>query len=134
MFLNSTRWNGKQCHCRLGTMANLIGVFKNFPKELFRINNGHHIQLRQWSPKRHAFDVCINKGMVQAKALQPHLYQGKPPNGASMRPNSPYQQQLVARLFKGKNVIIYAVPPGKLFLWTPHLICGHAPSIIVPTS
>ncbi|QPH03919.1 hypothetical protein C2857_000366 [Epichloe festucae Fl1] len=101
----------KQRHHTLCMMAaNLIGVFKTFPKELFRVNNGHLVQLRQWMPKRHAYDVHVTQGMIQAKALHPCSYQA--PNSASMRPNSPYQQHLVARLFKGQDVMVYAVPPG----------------------
>lgn len=30
-----------------------------------------------------------------------------------MRPNSPYQHHLVARLFKGNDMVVYAVPRGE---------------------
>lgn len=35
------------------------------------------------------------------------------PNGASLRPISPYQQHLVSRLCKGLSVVVYSVPAGK---------------------
>ncbi|KAK0701837.1 hypothetical protein B0T26DRAFT_625976, partial [Lasiosphaeria miniovina] len=34
------------------------------------------------------------------------------PNGASMRPNSPYQYILVSRLARRSNVVVYVVPAG----------------------
>ncbi|KAF5120365.1 hypothetical protein E5D57_013719 [Metarhizium anisopliae] len=34
------------------------------------------------------------------------------PNGASMRPNSPYQQSLVSWRFRGSDMIVYSVPKG----------------------
>ncbi|OAA35513.1 hypothetical protein NOR_07898 [Metarhizium rileyi] len=91
-------------------MSNLIGVFKTLPKELFRVNNGHAVKLRPWSPTRHSFDVHVDNSLVQAKALNPHTYRA--PNGASLRPNTPYQQLLVKNLFKGHNVQVYAIPRG----------------------
>jgi hypothetical protein len=38
------------------------------------------------------------------------------PNGASMRPNSPYQRSLVRSRFRGVDVIVYSVPEGKSFI------------------
>lgn len=58
-------------------MANLIGVFKSFPKEIFRVNNGPHVHLRQLSPNRRIYDISVRHGMVEAKALQPHSYKGE---------------------------------------------------------
>ncbi|KAK4236566.1 hypothetical protein C8A03DRAFT_16804, partial [Achaetomium macrosporum] len=34
------------------------------------------------------------------------------PNGASMRPNSPYQQSLVSWRFRGDDVVVYSVAAG----------------------
>lgn len=48
------------------------------------------------------------------------------PNGASMRPNTPYLQHLVGHEFKGKNngaeIMVYAVDEGKL---SPNLRCAE---------
>ncbi|KAG8426165.1 hypothetical protein J3459_008392 [Metarhizium acridum] len=83
----------------------MIKVFKTFPKELFRVNNGAHVQLREWALNRPVYDVILSHGLVQAKALNPSSYRA--PNGASLRPNSPYQQQyLVSRIFKGYDIIV----------------------------
>ncbi|KND92483.1 hypothetical protein TOPH_02733 [Tolypocladium ophioglossoides CBS 100239] len=91
-------------------MANLIATFRSFPKELFRVNNGPQIRIRPWSPKRHVYDILVKNGRVQPKALDPSTYRA--PNGASMRPNSTYQQHLVSELFQGSDVLVYAVPKG----------------------
>ncbi|KAH8709597.1 hypothetical protein HC256_009511 [Beauveria bassiana] len=89
-------------------MPQLIRVFRALPKELFRVNNGVAVKLRPSSPQRHSFDIHVSGGLVQAKALYPETY--KAPNGASLRPNSPYQQLLVKKLFKGDDVRIYSIP------------------------
>lgn len=94
-------------------MPNLIKVFRTLPKQLFRVNNGYDVKLRPWSPHRHAFDIHVRDSRVQAKALHPETYQA--PNGASLRPNSPYQQLLVKKLFRGNDVIIYTIPKGAFF-------------------
>ncbi|OAR02418.1 hypothetical protein LLEC1_07213 [Akanthomyces lecanii] len=110
-------------------MSNLIGVFKALPKELFRVNNGFAVKLRPWSPQRHSFDLHVNNGLVQAKAQDPHTYrdgidwESAAPNGASMRPNTPYQQLLVKKLFKGHDVQVYAVPKGTRL--PDHLLLVH---------
>ncbi|PNY27841.1 Uncharacterized protein TCAP_02242 [Tolypocladium capitatum] len=96
---------------------NPIAVFRKFPKELFRVNSGRSINLRVWSPQRHSYDILTDKGLVEAKALNPLSYAKLArlnrilaPNGASMRPNSPYQQSLVSWRFRGSAVIVYSVP------------------------
>ncbi|KAI1275389.1 hypothetical protein F5Y07DRAFT_175237 [Xylaria sp. FL0933] len=88
----------------------LISVFRSFPKELFRVNNGRHIKLRVQQPGRHVFDIVTRNGRVEPKALDPETYMA--PNGASMRPNSPYQQSLVLSRFRGPDVIVYAIAKG----------------------
>jgi hypothetical protein len=47
------------------------------------------------------------------------------PNGASMRPNSEFQRRLVSR-FKGKDVIVYSVPPGQPPSITPIRFTSNA--------
>ena len=88
----------------------MIRSYRTFPKELFRINKGPRIYLRPWTnlqPRR--FDVFLENGHVEPKALSPKTY--KAPNGMSMRPNSPYQQDLAGR-FQGPDALVYAVPRG----------------------
>ncbi|KAK1766563.1 hypothetical protein QBC33DRAFT_104855 [Phialemonium atrogriseum] len=87
---------------------NLIAVFRKMPKELFRVNNGRQVKLRTWTPKRHVYDIFVKNGRVEPKALDPSTYAA--PNGASMRPNSPYQQSLVNWRFRGDDMVVYSVP------------------------
>ncbi|KAI2611995.1 hypothetical protein GGR54DRAFT_338782 [Hypoxylon sp. NC1633] len=91
-------------------LPNMIAVFRRFPKELFRVNNGQVIKLRVWTPKRHLYDIVTHHELVQPKALSPLSYVA--PNGASMRPNSPYQQSLVSWRFRGIDTLVYSVPEG----------------------
>ncbi|KAG6025844.1 hypothetical protein E4U19_002965 [Claviceps sp. Clav32 group G5] len=70
---------------------NLIAVFRNTYRQTYDI-------------------VAKQNGLVEAKALDPQTYVA--PNGASMRPNSVYQQSLVSWRFRGSDVIVYSVPQG----------------------
>jgi hypothetical protein len=113
--------------------SSLVAVFNRFPKELFRVNNGPAVKLRAWRPNRYVYDVVPENGFVKPKALDPSTYLGQrahharkwhstltgslafhdlAPNGASLRPNSPYQQSLVSWRFHGDDVIVYAIPEG----------------------
>ncbi|KAI0972089.1 hypothetical protein F4678DRAFT_68024 [Xylaria arbuscula] len=85
----------------------LLGVFRIFPKELFRVNNGRYVNVRAQQPGRHIYDIVAQNGRVEPKALNPQTYVA--PNGASLRPNSPYQQSLVSSRFRGSDVIIYGI-------------------------
>lgn len=106
---------------------NFIQSFKSIPETLFRVNAGRSIKLRDLAlRKRHSYDVLSQGGMVQPKALSPATYKGacskytrpwtitntrKAPNGASMRPMSEYQSQLV-QSYKGKDIVVYALDEG----------------------
>jgi hypothetical protein len=57
--------------------SNLIGVFREFPRELFRVNNGPLIKLRVWSPQRHSYDIFTERGLVVPKALDASGYAGQ---------------------------------------------------------
>ena len=58
--------------------SNLINVFKVAPKELFRVNNGRGVRLREWSVQRQrSYDIISEAGKVKAKALEPKTYSGK---------------------------------------------------------
>ena len=71
-YLNST------LRRRRGAMSSgLVAVFRSIPKELFRVNNGYQIQLRAWSLERRTFDIIVQEGRVQPKALQPSTYEGE---------------------------------------------------------
>ncbi len=61
------------------TMASsgLINIFRNFPKELFRVNNGRQVKLRVQQPGRHVYDILAKNGQVEPKALNPSTYIGK---------------------------------------------------------
>ncbi|KAL4786792.1 hypothetical protein BJX76DRAFT_354795 [Aspergillus varians] len=93
-------------------MPRFIKSYTTFPKEIFRINNGPTVRLRPApSPRRPKglFDLFTYGGMVKPKALSPTIYE--PPNGASMRPNTPNLHRLVnAR--RGLSTCIYSVPEG----------------------
>jgi hypothetical protein len=57
--------------------SSFINAFKYIPKELFRVNNGHSIRLREWSVKRQrSFDLFTEAGRVKPKALDPSSYKG----------------------------------------------------------
>ncbi|KAI0530188.1 hypothetical protein GGR58DRAFT_524912 [Xylaria digitata] len=92
------------------TSNGLISVFRSFPKQLFRVNNGRYVKVRAQQQNRNVYDIVAQDGRVEPKALNPHTYIA--PNGASMRPNSPYQQSLVSSRFRGPKVIVYAIARG----------------------
>lgn len=55
-----------------------ISVFKRFPKQLFRVNNGLAIRVRAQSPHRHVYDIVTSSnGIVEPKAKNPSTYTGK---------------------------------------------------------
>ncbi|KAH8657491.1 hypothetical protein BGZ60DRAFT_567247 [Tricladium varicosporioides] len=103
-----------------------IASFKAIPLEIFRVNKGPCILLREWAtfpPQRSTiFDLYTYEGKVLPKALDKTTYQL--PNGASMRPNGRYQQGLVRRL-DGKDWVVYSIPkdtplPEELILVHEH--------------
>ena len=59
--------------------SSFINSFKVIPKELFRVNNGRYIQLREWTVKRsRSYDLRTEAGNVKPKALNPMSYIRKP--------------------------------------------------------
>jgi hypothetical protein len=119
-------------HTRPSTMTtplSTIGVYRRFPKELFRLNKGPQIRLREYKFRQgKSFDVLANaSGNVEPRALNPNTYEGKSdaaflpfgvlkrtnpaPNGASMRPNSRAMHFITER-FVSSQTIIYSVPQG----------------------
>ncbi|OBZ70677.1 hypothetical protein A0H81_09464 [Grifola frondosa] len=90
----------------------LLGRFDHVPVELFRINWSEKVVLRdyesQMKMKRTSYDLHIQEdGFVHPKPGD--TFEG--PNGASVRPNGPFLQELI-RGFKGKNTVIYRIPEG----------------------
>ncbi|KAJ5360721.1 hypothetical protein N7517_009912 [Penicillium concentricum] len=85
-----------------------IQSFLRIPMDMFRVNSGTSIRLRAWpAPRRpHGmFDLLTTAGKVQTKALDPASYEF--PNGASMRPNSRTQQNLVRTVKPRDGYTIY---------------------------
>ncbi|KAG4077579.1 hypothetical protein HA402_003006 [Bradysia odoriphaga] len=90
----------------------LLGVYDCLPCELFRINGGVNVILRdfetQRSKGRSAFDVVLDSnGLVQPSAGNHFLG----PNGMSLRPNGPFLQEII-RTFRNDNTVIYRLPKG----------------------
>jgi hypothetical protein len=55
-----------------------ITVFRRFPKELFRVNNGPTVRVRPRTPNRHVYDIITSSnGFVEPKARNPLTYIGK---------------------------------------------------------
>lgn len=59
------------------SFPNLISVFKRFPKELFRVNNGRIVTVRSRRPGRQVYDIIVDNGLVKPKALSPSTYAGQ---------------------------------------------------------
>ena len=58
-------------------MSKYIKSFMVMPKELFRVNNGHSIRLRDRSVKETgSYDLLTEAGKVKPKALDPATYSG----------------------------------------------------------
>ncbi|KAI9810204.1 MAG: hypothetical protein M1826_003680 [Phylliscum demangeonii] len=103
-------------------------AYRFMPKELFLINCGRTISLRVKKRSPHSgssFDVVVtaaNTVQPQPKRLlkypgtsdaTPHaLFRRGGPNGASMRPNTFYQQLLSKQVLRKKGSVIYSVPAG----------------------
>lgn len=59
-------------------MAKYIAKFTAMPKEMFRLNMGTSVALRDGVVKRRgAFDIWTYAGKVKPKALDPDSYVGK---------------------------------------------------------
>lgn len=111
------------------TPVSVVGVYRRFPKELFRLNNGPQIRLREYKLRRGgSFDVLADaSGNIKPRALDLNTYKGKndqadatfrvlkrmdpAPNGASMRPNSRAMHSITKR-FVSPQTIVYSVPQG----------------------
>ncbi|KAA8645051.1 uncharacterized protein ATNIH1004_009262 [Aspergillus tanneri] len=86
-------------------MSRFIARFSIFPKELFRLNNGNTIRIRDRAVKRvGSFDVTTEDGKVKPKAVDhPDTYQ---------RTRSLILWHDLVKNFIGKDMIVYSVPLG----------------------
>lgn len=58
-------------------MSKYLARYSSFPKELFRLNNGLSVRIRDGISKRDgSFDVLTESGKVKPKALDPNTYKG----------------------------------------------------------
>ncbi|KAI2026587.1 hypothetical protein LOZ12_006611 [Ophidiomyces ophidiicola] len=95
-----------------------IQAFATVPRELFRLNNGPAVRLRaRPGPTRPqgVFDLLTHNGMDDG-AAQGIVAGDIPaiataPNGASLRPNTPRQRELVEDAW-GDAACVYAIPAG----------------------
>jgi hypothetical protein len=60
------------------TPVSVLGVYRKFPRELFRLNKGVHIRLREHKSRRGPlFDVVANdRGNIEPRALDLTSYAG----------------------------------------------------------
>ncbi|KAK0443942.1 uncharacterized protein EV420DRAFT_1277800, partial [Desarmillaria tabescens] len=101
----------------------LLGRYDHIPCELFRINNSRDVILRDYKKRiklgSTSCDLCVQEdGLVHPK-LGP-MFEG--PNGASVRPNGAFLQELV-RVFHNTKSVIYRLPEGTKL--PPDLVCLH---------
>ncbi|KAK0463147.1 uncharacterized protein EV420DRAFT_1158643 [Desarmillaria tabescens] len=101
----------------------LLGRYDYLPCELFRINASKKIILRDYNKQiesgRISYDLRTHEdGLVHPKPGP--MFEG--PNGASVRPNGAFLQELV-RTFRGKNTVIYRLPEGTKL--PSDLVCLH---------
>ena len=102
--------------CALSTASKprppLLGRYNHIYKDLFRVNATSKVILRDFEAQkklgRSSYDLVIKEdGLVHPSNSD--NFEG--PNGASVRPNSPFMQEII-RGFKGKGVSIYLLKEG----------------------
>lgn len=56
----------------------MINSFKRLPVQLFRVNNGRDVKLRDFAERRsRSYDILAENGKVFPKALNPSTYKGQ---------------------------------------------------------
>jgi hypothetical protein len=64
--------------------STFINIFKVIPKELFRLNYGCNVALREWTPNgKRCYDILTEAGMVKPKALNAATYRGASTKGSN---------------------------------------------------
>jgi len=101
----------------------LMGRYNYVYRDLFRVNATSKVILRDWNAQqklgRSSYDLKIKEdGLVHPEPSE--NFEG--PNGASLRPNSPFMQEII-RGFKGKGVTIYLLKEGTPL--PPELVLLH---------
>ena len=108
----------------------LLGRYTVLPVELFRINSSEQIRLRDYAEQskrgRTSYDLRLGSdGLVHPSdgenyictlPVCPHKYSSDAklhsgPNGASVRPEGSFLQELITG-FMGRNTVIYRLPQG----------------------
>ena len=101
----------------------LLGTYNFIYRDLFRVNATEKVILRDFESQkklgRSSYDLVLKDGLVHP-APPTGNFEG--PNGASVRPNSPFMQEVV-RGFKGKSVVIYLLKEGTPL--PPELVLLH---------
>ncbi|KAK0468730.1 hypothetical protein IW261DRAFT_1345835, partial [Armillaria novae-zelandiae] len=90
----------------------LLGRYDYLPCELFRINDSNRVTLRDYKKQieleNTAYALRIHEdGLVHPKPGP--AFEG--PNGASVRSNRPFLQEIVCS-FRGRKTVIYRLPEG----------------------
>ncbi|CAD6586564.1 MAG: hypothetical protein CYPHOPRED_003607 [Cyphobasidiales sp. Tagirdzhanova-0007] len=101
----------------------LLGRYTVLPVELFRINSSEQIRLRDYAEQskrgRTSYDLRLGSdGLVHPSDGENYIC----PNGASVRPEGSFLQELITG-FMGRNTVIYRLPQGLEL--PPDLICLH---------
>ncbi|KAI9012994.1 hypothetical protein BC832DRAFT_548542 [Gaertneriomyces semiglobifer] len=101
----------------------LLGRYRVVPVDLFRINATDKVVLRDYEAqrkmKRTSYDLHVKEdGLVHPK--DGPNFEG--PNGASVRPNGAFLQELI-RGFRGRRTTIYRIPEGTEL--PPELVLLH---------
>eukprot|EP01088_Endostelium_zonatum_P007279 TRINITY_DN194_c0_g1_i1.p1 TRINITY_DN194_c0_g1~~TRINITY_DN194_c0_g1_i1.p1 ORF type:complete len:163 (-),score=9.33 TRINITY_DN194_c0_g1_i1:45-509(-) len=90
----------------------MLGVFRKLPKTLYRVNNGRTISLRDYDSQslkgRVSYDLHLHGDLVLPLEDSTHF---KQPNGLSLRPDTPFMNELI-RKFKSKNGVVFTLPEG----------------------
>ncbi|GJN87387.1 hypothetical protein Rhopal_000336-T1 [Rhodotorula paludigena] len=101
----------------------MLGKHTVFPFEIFRVNAGHKVNLRdhdeQAAKGRSSYDLYKNAdGLVEP--IEGSMFEK--PNGCSMRPDGPMAQEII-RNFPGRNTVVWRVPEGTPI--PPSLVLYH---------
>ena len=91
----------------------LLGTYNYIYRDLFRVNSGEKVILRDFSSQkrldRSSYDLVLKEDGLVHPAENTGNFEG--PNGASVRPNSPFMQEII-RGYKGKGVTVYLLKEG----------------------
>jgi hypothetical protein len=102
----------------------LLGKYNVIYRDLFRVNATEKVILRDFESQkkldRSSYDLVLKEDGLVHPSPSTGNFEG--PNGASVRPNSPFMQEVI-RGFKGKGVVIYLLKEGTPL--PPELVLLH---------